>query len=59
VGRLSGGITFIVVPISPENFFAGEKEVKNIPFSFSLEGLSEKISPGIYTTSVIYDVIEQ
>jgi len=53
---LSGGTSFTPIVFNETDFYSGKKMKRNVNFQYTLEGVSSAIPPGIYTTTVFYNV---
>ncbi len=56
---LSGGTSFIPIVLSETDFYSGQQMQGKVSLQYSLEGVSSAVSPGIYTTTVFYNIQEQ
>jgi hypothetical protein len=57
-GSISGGISYIEVTAVGTQFFTGSQDRSGIDVQYQLTGVSVGISPGTYTTTVTYTVVD-
>jgi hypothetical protein len=58
-GSISGGTAWIPITDMPREFFTGARQRMNIGAQLEVTGVSIRIPPGLYTTTIYYTVVEQ
>jgi hypothetical protein len=57
-GSVSGGLSYIEIVTIESEFFSGAGNLSNIDVQYQLTGLSVTISPIIYSTTVVFTVVD-
>jgi hypothetical protein len=57
-GTISGGTSYQSVTAVDQPFFSGYRNRTNVSLRFQLSGLSVKIPPSAYTTTIVYTVVQ-
>lgn len=57
-GSVYGGTSYIQITDSDQTFFSGTDDVSDIGIQYKIEGISIEINPNIYTTTIIYTVVD-
>ncbi|MGE5558831.1 MAG: hypothetical protein ACM3WV_09490 [Bacillota bacterium] len=57
-GTIAGGLSYIPVDAMDTAFFSGAGDRSNINLQFKLSGISLNLPPDIYSTVVVYTVID-
>lgn len=57
-GSITGGDAYQAIGTSDATFFSGAGDLSDIPLQFKLEGLSLKVPPDTYSTTITYTVVD-
>ncbi len=57
-GSISGGLSYLQITASDSAFFSGAGDRIGITVHFDMSGTSISISPGTYSTSIVYTVVD-
>ena len=57
-GSVSGGLSYTVITTTDTQFFSGAGNLANIDVQYQLTGMSVSVSPTIYSTSVVFTVVD-
>ena len=57
-GSTAGGTTYLQLSGIDQQFFTGSDDVTGIDIQYKISGVSVNITPAIYTTNIIYTVVD-
>ena len=57
-GYVAGGSDYQAIGRSSDQFFFGSGHRNFVPLQFKLEGLSVRVPPDVYSTTIIYTVVD-
>ncbi len=57
-GTVTGGLSHVEISGTPVEFFSGEGDRDGLFLSYQLTGMSVSVSPNIYSTTVIFTVVD-
>lgn len=57
-GSVAGGTTYLEVTDIDQQFFTGSDNVAGIGFQYKLDNVSVSIPPAVYSTSIVFTVVD-